>query len=191
MPMSWFPPIPAWDGLHPALVQFPVVLLLLAPLLLLLSIVRRADTRVWASASLLVAVIGTLALWLAAGTGHAAGQLVDKTPALQSAILRHEAMGVAARNAFTAITLLFALVLLLPGWLKRPLSDRVRLGALIVVLVLHVGFVGALAHTADAGGRLVHVLGVRAMIEKPVTTAEVPIADAAAVRGRAEDAARR
>jgi len=29
--MKWFPPIPGWDGIHPALVHFPVALLLVVP----------------------------------------------------------------------------------------------------------------------------------------------------------------
>jgi two-component system sensor histidine kinase KdpD len=38
MLMSWFPALPPWEGLHPAVVQFPIALLLVAPLPVLASL---------------------------------------------------------------------------------------------------------------------------------------------------------
>jgi hypothetical protein len=52
--------------------------------------------------------LGTVATWLAVGSGHAAGQLVDKVAGLQCEIARHEQLGVMTRNLFTLITLVFA-----------------------------------------------------------------------------------
>jgi uncharacterized membrane protein len=177
--MTWFPSIPGWDGIHPALVHFPIALLFVAPLLLIVSLGSRKAWRTWAGAALLVMGVGTFVAWLAVGSGHAAGQLVDKTPALERAIVRHEALGVMTRNFFTLLTVLFAGLMLLPSMIKKPLPVALRVSLHTVFLLLYVGCIGLLANTANQGGRLVHEFGVRAMIgHASQQTAAVPKSDA-------------
>lgn len=166
--MSWFPTIPGWDGIHPAMVMFPVALLLATPLLVAASLFARGAWRSWAGAALLMMALGTIAAWMAAGSGHAAGQMVDKTRELEAAILRHEALGVAVRNLFTLLTVIWALLVLLPTWIKRPIPQSLRIGVHVLFLAGYVASVGLLARTADAGGRLVHEHGVRAMVDAPM-----------------------
>ncbi len=166
--MSWFPTIPGWDGLHPAIVMFPVALLLVAPLLVLASLFARGAWRSWAGAALLVMALGAVAAWFAAGSGHAAGQMVDKTKELEAAILRHEGLALVARNLFTLLTVVWAVLFLLPTWLKRPVPPSVRIGVHVLFLAGYVASIGALARTADAGGRLVHQYGVKAMVDAPM-----------------------
>jgi len=176
--MNWYPALPGWDGLHPAVVMFPVALLLVTPVLILVSLFSRGAWRSWAGAALVTMALGALAAWFAVGSGHAAGQLVDKTKPLATAILRHEALGVTVRNVFTLLTLLFAVLLLLPMWLKRPLPAPLRITAHAVFLALFVAATGWLAQAADAGGRLVPEQGRRAFVavapaeETPATPPE-------------------
>jgi uncharacterized membrane protein len=124
----------------------------------------RQAWRSWASAALLVMAFGSVAAWLAVASGHAAGQLVDKTPVLQQAIARHEALGVTVRNLFTALTLGFALLQLLPGMIKKTVPAAARVSAYALFLVVYLGCTLAIANTASQGGRLVHELGVRALV---------------------------
>lgn len=187
MPLSWYPVPPPWDAVHPALVQFPLALLFAAPLLVAVAVVAGRAWRSWAAAALLLMAAGTFTLWLAASAGHAAGQLVDKTPAIARAIARHEALGLEARGVFTALTAAFALLLGLPLALKRELPARWRTPLLAGFLAAYVACTGVLAHTADAGGRLVHHDGLRAMVGPPdsaVTSAPVVSAETSPVRGR-------
>jgi uncharacterized membrane protein len=163
--MNWFPTLPGWDGLHPALVMFPVALLLVAPVLLLVSLFARDAWRAWAGAALVTMVLGTLGAWLAVNSGHAAGQLVDKTKELEALILRHEALGVFARNLFTGVTAVYVLLFMLPAWIKRPIPAAVRISVFALFLVGYVYATGAVARAADAGGRLVHQKGVLAYVE--------------------------
>ncbi len=174
---SWFPALPPWDGIHPLVVQFPVALLLVAPLLALVGLLLKPYWRVLALGSLGLMVLGTLTLWLAAGSGHAAGQLVDRTPELARAIARHEALGTAARGLFTVLTLAYAALLLLPGWFRGAERTPVRAAVHVVFLALYVTCTGVLAHTADSGGHLVHAYGLRAMVERPDTLSTTPVAD--------------
>jgi uncharacterized membrane protein len=169
--MNWFPAVPGWDGIHPAMVMFPVALLLVAPLLVLASFFARGAWRAWAAAALVTMALGTLAAWLAVGSGHAAGQLVDKTKELEGAILRHESLGMTVRNLFTLLTVLWAVLVLLPTWLRRPIPQGLRIGVHVLFLAGYVASVGALARAADAGGRLVHQRGVHAMVDAPVASA--------------------
>lgn len=166
--MFAFPTVPGWDGIHPAMVMFPVALLLAAPLLVLASFFAGGAWRTWAAAALFTMVLGTVAAWFAVSSGHAAGQLVDKTRELEAAILRHESLATSARNLFTLLTLVWAALVMLPAWLKRPLPQGLRIGVHVLFLAGYVASVGTLARTADAGGRLVHQQGVHAMVEAPM-----------------------
>jgi uncharacterized membrane protein len=167
MLMNWFPTLPGWDGLHPAMVHFPIALLLVAPLLLFVSLFSRQGWQTWTRSALVVMALGTVAAWLAAGTGHAAGQLVDKVQDLESAIGRHEALGMMTRNLFTALTLVFAVLVVAAAKIPRPLPPALRIGVHAVFLVLYLGAATVLANAANLGGRLVHERGIRAMVETP------------------------
>jgi uncharacterized membrane protein len=165
--MNTFPSIPGWDGIHPAMVHFPIALFLVAPILLLVSLLARQAWRTWAGAALVVMVLGTIAAWLTVASGHAAGQIVDKTQDLAREIGRHEALGVTTRNLFTVLTGVFAALMLLPAVLRRSLPLAARVSLHLVFLVVYSGGTLVLANAASQGGRLVHALGVRAMIEQP------------------------
>lgn len=171
--MKPFPSIPAWDGLHPAMVHFPIALLFAAPVLLLLSLFMRRSWRPWAVASLTLMSIGTVGAWLAAGTGHAAAQLVEKTPMLERAIGQHEALAITTRNLFTMVTALFGALLLVERMVKKPLPAPWRTTLHAMILVLYVGCTFMLANAANLGGRLVHQAGLRAMVG-PASAAAVP-----------------
>lgn len=172
--MFALPAVPGWDGIHPAMVMFPVALLLASAVLLLAGLFAREAWRAWAGAALVTMLAGTLAAWLAAGSGHAAGQLVDKTPELAALILRHEALGVLVRNTFTALTAVYLVLYLLPVWLHRQPVAPLRVTVQAVFLVAWIVAAGTLARAADAGGRLVHTHGVRALVDAPMANAHRP-----------------
>jgi uncharacterized membrane protein len=171
--MSTFSSIPGWDGIHPAMVQYAIVLLSVAPLLVLVSLFSRNAWRTWAGAALLLMGLGVLAAWLAVASGHAAGQLVDKTPDLSRAIARHEALGMRMRNVFTLFALLFGALLLLPAILRRAIAAPARIAIYALFLVVYLGATLLIADTAERGGQLTHALGVRAIVpvsNEPVAT---------------------
>ncbi len=178
MILTWYPAIPPWDGMHPAVVQFPLVLLLAAPLIALVGLFVRPAGRTLAWTALAVMGLGTIALWLAVGTGHAGGQLVERTPELQRLLSQHEALGTSARLLFTVLTLVYALLLVLPAWLRRgkPLPLLLQNGLAVVFLALYIACTGVLAQASNAGGHLVHQYGLRAMVQPP-DTVSAPVAD--------------
>ena len=162
--------IPSWDGIHPALVHFPIALLFAAPVLLFVSLFMREAWRSWAVASLVLTVVGTVAAWLAAGSGHAAAQLVDKTPTLEQAIGRHESLAVTARDVFTLLTVAFGSWMAIQAALRKPLPAALRTTVHAAFLVVYVACAIQLARAADRGGRLVHESGIRAVVTQPVAS---------------------
>jgi uncharacterized membrane protein len=163
-----FPAIPGWDGIHPAMVQFAIVLLFVSPLLLIVSLFMRQSWRAWSGAFLLMMGLGAFATWLAVASGHAGGQLVDKTPALEHAIAAHEALGILTRNLFSALALVFAVLLIAEVRLRDRVPAALRITINVVFLIAYLGCTTFLANTASRGGQLVHDAGIRAMVDKPI-----------------------
>ena len=158
------PPWPGWDGLHPLVIHFPIALLLVAPVFVLLAIVRPKQSGMFGLSALILLVLGTVAAFVAVETGEAAAELATRTDAINAAIERHASLAETARNLFAGLTVLYALVLVLPraarkfasrGWVTA--TNTIFLG-----LLLAGGLV--LANAAHHGGLLVHKYGLQAML---------------------------
>jgi uncharacterized membrane protein len=158
-----FPPIPSWDGLHPLIVHFPVALLLSAPLFVVLGALF-PKTRGLSLAALLLMLMGTVGAFLAVETGKAAGELAVRTAQVSQTLEGHEELAETTRDVFAGLTVLFALLLIVPKFLRKQPTRRVSLALTLVFLAAY--SVGGLylVNTAHQGGRLVHELGVQALI---------------------------
>lgn len=161
--MTELPPLPSWDGLHPLVVHFPIALLLVAPLFILLGVMlSRGRPFLWAA--LLLMAIGTAGTFFAVSTGEAAGKLAERTPQINAVLEHHEHLAERTRAGFAALTVIFAAILLLPAaWRRKPgrLSSVV---APLLFLVFYGAVLVLLVNTAHDGGRLVHELGVQALV---------------------------
>ena len=170
--MFELPPIPAWDGLHPLIVHFPIALLLVAPLFIVLGLFAGGRHRLFMTSALVLMVLGTAASYVAVSTGEAAGKLADRTPEVNLVLQHHEELAERTRLTFTVLTVVFAGLLAGPAVLRRQVA-RVPT-VVLTLLFLGVYSAGAvvLANTAHNGGRLVHELGVRSLMPaSPIPTA--------------------
>jgi len=175
------PPMPAWDGLHPLVVHFPVALLLVAPLIVLLSLVLRRHATGLSIAALVLMLLGVAGAILAVETGEATAELVDRTDAISKVLEMHSDMAETARTVFAVLLVLYGLILLAPAAWRRmrggELAKPVVLGATLVFLAVYAAACLILANTAHLGGTLVHGYGVRAMMGQLPLGAPVNKAD--------------
>jgi uncharacterized membrane protein len=185
-----FPPVPAWDAMHPLVVHFPIALLLVAPLFVVMAGVwRRYELPLGVSALVLMA-LGAGGAFVAAATGEAA-EGAAKTAAARAVLERHEELAEVVEATFAALTAAFAAVVFLPRvFRRRTLPAAVRAGAYGVFLVAYAVGCVALANTAHQGGRLVHELGVRAAMTPPASArgGPAPPPRAAVAAGQRGDA---
>jgi uncharacterized membrane protein len=163
--MIQFPPIPAWDALHPLIVHFPIALLLVAPLFIAIGAALRPENgRVYLVSALILMALGTSAIFLALETGEVAAKLTERTPEINAVLERHEQLAEATRVVFSVLTVIFATIVLLPSLVRRSSGWLAARALLLIFLVLY-GAGMLLVDTAHNGGRLVHELGVKAMVE--------------------------
>ena len=159
-----FLPLPAWDHLHPLIIHFPVALLLVAPLFGVLGALWKENRRGLLMAGLVLMVLGTSSSYVAVATGEAAAELVHGSQQVTHVLLHHQKLAETVRFVFTALTTLYALLLFLPGRLKKPLGKITAIALTSLFLALYAAGTVLLANTAHNGGRLVHEFGVRAFV---------------------------
>jgi len=155
--------IPGWTELHPLIVHFPIALLLVAPVLVILGMIRPKHGRGFLLSAFVLMVLGTIALYLAVATGQSAGQAAEQLSNVESALERHEELAEVTRTNFTALTIIFGAILFTPALLKKSLGRTSATILNLAFLVFYVAGSIVLANTAHQGGRLVHELGVRAV----------------------------
>jgi uncharacterized membrane protein len=159
-----FPPVPSWDAMHPLIVHFPIALLLVAPVLVLLGMLLPKQSRGLFIAALLLMALGTIATYVAVATGEAAGELAERTPGVAAVLEGHEELAQTTRLIFTALTVIFGVVLFAPLLFKRSLGRKSSLALNLAFLLFYSAGALVLANVAHQGGRLVHEFGVRAMM---------------------------
>jgi uncharacterized membrane protein len=169
--MIALPPIPSWQGLHPLVVHFPIALLLTAPLFILIGALRKGSGSPFLIAALILMALGTGGTFLAAATGEAAGRIAERSPEINAVLERHEELAQSTRIAFSVLTAVFAAIVLVPLRIGAP-SRVVSVALPLVFLVFYAAGAVLLANTAHNGGRLVHDLGVKALVSpEPVSAA--------------------
>lgn len=157
--MFEFLPLPPWDAMHPLLVHFPVAILLVAPLLVAAgAIVRGTRGLAWFQAALLMMVLGTAGAWIAVASGEAGEDAAKRVAGTKDLLHEHEELGELARNAFTGLTVVFAVVAFLSA--RRPGHTLFETVLPLVFLIPYALGMAALANAAHHGGMLVHERGV-------------------------------
>ena len=176
--MTEFPPIPSWDALHPLVVHFPIALLLVAPLFIALGAFQELRSagkgRTWLFAALVLLALGTVATFVAVGSGEAAAKLAERTEAMDAVLERHEGLAETTRLVFSVLTVILAAILLVPRALRRELPRGATAGLFAAFLVSYGAGAILLANTAHNGGRLVYELGVHAPMPATDAPATAP-----------------
>ena len=178
------PPIPSWDGLHPLIIHFPIALLLVAPLLVLFGVFLPNKGRSFLIAAFILMLLGTVASFIAVSTGASAGELAERVANVESVLENHEELAETTRTVFSALTVIFGVMLFAPMIFKKDLSSKIVIPLNLAFLIFYGAGVVLLIKTAHEGGRLVHEFGVRAMM---TASTQTPQTSAPSKRGGDED----
>lgn len=159
------PPVPtSLDSVHPVVVHFPIVLLLVAPVFVLLGMLKPERTRCFSWAALLLMAMGVASAWVSVLSGFAAMQLAAVFDEGQEVLEEHEHMALATRTAFTVALGVYAALLLVPALRKRELSRGWGIALHGVFLTLYAAATALVVWTGHLGGRLVHEFGAHALL---------------------------
>lgn len=158
------PPIPSWDGLHPIIVHFPIALLIVAPILIVLGMIFHKSGKAFMVSAFVLMLIGTIATFIAVSTGESAGELAEGMANVESVLENHEELAETTRNIFTALTAIFAAIIFIPLIFKKELGRAIVIPLSLAFLLFYGAGIVVLLNTAHEGGRLVHELGVRAIM---------------------------
>lgn len=178
------PPIPSWDGLHPLIIHFPIALLLVAPLLVLIGVFLPNKGRSFLIAAFILMLLGTVASFIAVSTGASAGELAERVANVESVLENHEELAETTRTVFSALTVIFGVMLFAPMIFKKDLSSKIVIPLNLAFLIFYGAGVVLLINTAHEGGRLVHEFGVRAMM---TASTQTPQTSAPSKRGGDEE----
>lgn len=178
------PPIPSWDGLHPLIIHFPIALLLVAPLLVLIGVFLPNKGRSFLITAFILMLLGTVASFIAVSTGASAGELAERVANVESVLENHEELAETTRTVFSALTVIFGVMLFAPMIFKKDLSSKIVIPLNLAFLIFYGAGVVLLINTAHEGGRLVHEFGVRAMM---TASTQTPQTSAPSKRGGDED----
>ena len=158
------------NPLHPAIVHFPIVLILLGTALALVAVILRRWHLPWAAAVLLAA--GALGAFAATRTGSQQAEMVGEISERAEAVLdQHEEWGEMTRNLAIAA----AILALASASLIR--FSRTARGLGIVTAMVAVAAAYAVAQTGHYGGQLVykHGIGINlAAGNNPVSADTIP-----------------
>ena len=155
------PPWPSFDGLHPLVVHFPIALFIVAPIFVIAALVLWRQRLAMLGAAALLLVLGAIALFVTVASGEAAGEMAERSAAVNAVLERHEELAETTRIVFSALTILLAVAFVLGVWLKDRIKRPVWTVGLAVYVLVYAGALLLLVNTAHQGGRLVHELGVR------------------------------
>ncbi|MBI2300746.1 MAG: hypothetical protein HYU66_17695 [Armatimonadetes bacterium] len=162
--MFELPPVPSWERLHPLVVHFPIALLMVAPVLIVLGLIRPRNRHPYHVAAFAIMLLGVLGAWLALETGEAAAQeaLSQHLPGFMEALTAHENAANLTEPVFAGLTFLFGLLVFLPLVWKKAARPKLLAWLMLGYLLLYGAGMVMLTQTGHRGARLVHEVGVRA-----------------------------
>jgi hypothetical protein len=138
-----------WNGLRPLIAHIPIILLLAAPFLVVVSIGLPAERRrPFISSALTLMVLGTIMIFVAIPTAGTSLEVGNFTPAVKAALEEHRSLTETTRELFLMLTVGFAALLFAPRLLGRELESRLNMALLAIYLVFYATGALFLARTA-------------------------------------------
>jgi len=167
--MFSIPKMQDWDALHPLIVHLPIGILLIVPLFIFLAIVIKRYTLCFSITGLLLMIMGTLGVFIAVSTGESAVELVDRSIKEVSEIIeQHEELAEMTLNIYIILSIIYFGIVMLPKLIpmitKKIFNEKIFFISNIIFLIAYIFGILGIVNTSHLGGKLVHELGVRAMV---------------------------
>jgi uncharacterized membrane protein len=172
--MFTIPLLPSWQTIHPMVIHFPIALLLIAPIFIIIAVIRRPEGSFqFLLSALILIALGTAGTFVAAASGSSAGEVIENVSRAKPILERHEELAETVELAFSALTLIFASIIFIPRWLKAQPTRAISTFVPLVFLLFYATGGLMLVNTAHEGGRLVHELGVSASLQSSSTVLNI------------------
>ena len=152
--------MPAWSHLHPAVVHFPIALLLVVPPIALLGFFWPTQRTGIQACTLAVLTLGTGMALLAVVTGMAVPGPLSPSVELQTMLESHERLAKVTALLYALLTLAFIGIQALSLRLKADAGGKPMLILHLLWLAACLGASLPLIQTGHLGGCLVHKLGI-------------------------------
>jgi uncharacterized membrane protein len=163
--MLQFLPMPAWDALHPLIIHFPIVLLLVSPLFIVISATLPPPRgRPYMMTAIVLLLLGTASLFIATSTGKSAARYVERGGAMDALLETHRNFATETIMVFSELSILLLAIFLLPRMLGRRESRLFSTVLPLTFLAFYFGGIAFLLNTTHTGGRLAHEFGAHASI---------------------------
>jgi uncharacterized membrane protein len=147
------------------IIHFPIVLLLLSPLFILISAaLSPRNGRQYMIVALIILLLGTGSLFLAAATGEAAAELAERGGPVDAVLASHESLAEETEIVFAVLSVVLLGLVAVPRILRREETRLTTTLMPLSFLVLYCAGIFFVVNTAHAGARLVHEFGVHAII---------------------------
>jgi uncharacterized membrane protein len=115
-------------------------------------------------AALIILLLGTGTLFIAASTGHAAAELAERGGVVDAVLETHEDLASETQILFAGLSIISLGMYLVPKILRRGENRVFSTFLPLAFLTLYTVGILFLVNTAHAGGRLVHEFGVHALV---------------------------
>ena len=162
--------IPVWHYLHPMMIHFPIVLLLVSPLFMLLAaLLPPLSGRPYSLAALMLLALGTASLFVSVAAGSQAAVEAGAAGPAVSVLQAHAHLASETKYIFLGLLAIYLGVILLPALLNCRDSRLFTTLLPLSFLILYAAGAIFLVRTADTGARLVHQFGIRAPVPAPAS----------------------
>ena len=149
--------------MHPLVIHFPIVLLLLSPLFVLISAALSPSRgRPYMTVALIILLLGTISLFVAAESGEAAAALAERGGPVDAVLASHESLASEAQIIFLGLCAVLVGIVALPRILSCQETRLTSTFLPLAYIVLYSAGIFVVVNTAHVGGRLVHEFGVHA-----------------------------
>lgn len=159
-----------WGSLHPFMVHFPIVLLLIAPLFVLAGCIWFRRWRSLLGLAVAAMLLGSITMLLAVSTGNTAAEPLEIGKEVVATLNNHVVLAERAQRNFAVLTAALLLYFVLRLFRFKDRGRLIQTATLLLYLFIYAWNIVILLNAAHYGGKLVHEHGIHSSFYKSSIT---------------------